>query len=168
MEELLLAGGEPLLQPYFLITLFKELKKLGIHTAIDTSGMIEITDTIKEVLSLTDLVLLDIKHIDSKKCKELVGFDNKKELTFARYLSDNNISMWIRQVLVPGYTDDENDLLKLKEFITSLKTVKKVELLPYHNLGKNKWKALNQKYMLEDVKPASPEDIERAKKFLGI
>ena len=78
--------------------------------------MVEITDTIKEVLSLTDLVLLDIKHIDSKKCKDLVGFSNEKELTFAKYLSDNNIPIWIRQVLVPGYTDAEEDLLKLKEF----------------------------------------------------
>ena len=102
-----ISGGEPLLQPYFLITLFKKLKKLGIHTAIDTSGMVEITDTIKELLSLTDLVLLDIKHIDSKKCKDLVGFSNEKELTFAKYLGDNNIPIWIRQVLVPGYTDDE-------------------------------------------------------------
>ena len=151
-----ISGGEPLLQPYFLITLFKELKKLGIHTAIDTSGMVEITDTIKELLSLTDLVLLDIKHIDSKKCKDLVGFSNEKELAFSKYLSDNNIPIWIRQVLVPGYTDDEKDLLKLKDFLSSLKTVQKIELLPYHNLGKHKWEALNKAYP------------ERAKKILGI
>ena len=163
-----ISGGEPLLQPYFLITLFKELKKLGIHTAIDTSGMVEITDTIKELLSLTDLVLLDIKHIDSKKCKDLVGFNNEKELAFAKYLSDNNIPMWIRQVLVPGYTDDEKDLLKLKDFLSSLKTVQKIELLPYHNLGKHKWEALNKAYPLENVQPATQYDVERAKKILGI
>ena len=161
-----ISGGEPLLQPYFLINLFKKLKKLGVHTAIDTSGMVEITDTIKDVLSLTDLVLLDIKHIDSKKCKDLVGFSNEKELAFAKYLSDNNIPIWIRQVLVPGYTDAEEDLLKLKEFINSLKTVKKIELLPYHNLGKHKWEALNQEYLLENVQPATSEDVERAKKLL--
>ena len=166
--ELRLVGGEPLLQPHFLITLFKQLKKLGIHTAIDTSGMVELTDTVKEVLSLTDLVLLDIKHIDSKKCENLVGFSNEKELAFAKYLSDNNIPMWIRQVLVPGYTDDEKDLLKLKQFIASLKTVEKIDILPYHNLGKHKWEALNQKYLLEDVKPATGNDVERAKKILGI
>lgn len=163
-----ISGGEPLLQPYFLITLFKELKKLGIHTAIDTSGMVEITDTIKELLSLTDLVLLDIKHIDSKKCKDLVGFSNEKELAFSKYLSDNNIPIWIRQVLVPGYTDDEKDLLKLKDFLSSLKTVQKTELLPYHNLGKHKWEALNKAYPLENVQPATQDDVERAKKFLGI
>ena len=108
------SGGEPLLQVKFLIELFTKLKKKKIHTCIDTSGMVAITDDIKHLLSLTDLVLLDIKHIDSKKCKDLVGFDNKLELEFAKYLSDNNIPIWIRQVLVPGYTDDQNDLLKLK------------------------------------------------------
>ena len=163
-----ISGGEPLLQPYFLITLFKELKKLGIHTAIDTSGMVEITDTIKELLSLTDLVLLDIKHIDPVKCKNLVGFSNEKEMAFAKYLSDNEIHMWIRQVLVPGYTDNEEDLLKLKDFINSLKTVEKIELLPYHNLGRHKWEALGETYLLDNVLPATQEDIEKARTFLGI
>lgn len=163
-----ISGGEPLLQPHFLISLFKKLKELNIHTAIDTSGMVELTDKIKELLTLTDLVLLDIKHINPIKCKELVGFSNEKELNFARYLSDNNIPIWIRQVLVPGYTDDEKDLLKLKEFIASLKTVEKVELLPYHNLGKHKWETLGKKYLLDDVKPATQEDILKAKKILRI
>ena len=162
------SGGEPLLQPHFLISLFKELKKRKIHTAIDTSGMVELTDTIKEVLSLTDLVLLDIKHIDSRKCKDLVGFENTRELKFARYLSDNNIPIWIRQVLVPGYTDDENDLLKLKDFIKSLKTVERVEVLPYHNLGEYKWKELNLEYALKDVRQANIDDVNRAKKILEI
>ena len=163
-----ISGGEPLLQPHFLISLFKKLKELNIHTAIDTSGMVELTDKIKELLKLTDLVLLDIKHINPIKCKELVGFSNEKELNFARYLSDNNIPIWIRQVLVPGYTDDEKDLLKLKEFIASLKTVEKVELLPYHNLGKHKWETLGIKYLLDNVKPATQEDILKAKKILRI
>ncbi len=162
------SGGEPLLQPHFLISLFKELKKRKIHTAIDTSGMVELTDTIKEVLSLTDLVLLDIKHIDSKKCKDLVGFENTRELKFAKYLSDNNIPIWIRQVLVPGYTDDENDLLKLKDFIKSLKSVERVEILPYHNLGEYKWKELNLEYALKDVRQANIDDVNRAKKILEI
>lgn len=161
-------GGEPLLQPYFLVSLFKELKKRNIHTAIDTSGMVELTDTIKEVLSFTDLALLDIKHIDSEKCKELVGFSNEKELEFAKYLSEQNIPIWIRQVLIPGYTDNENDLLKLKEFIGSLKTVERVELLPYHNLGEYKWKELNLEYKLKDISPATSNDVEKAKKILGI
>ena len=88
-------GGEPLLQVKFLISLFTKLKQEGIHTCIDTSGMVSITDDIKTLLSLTDLVLLDIKHIDDEKCKDLVGFSNKKELEFARYLSENNKKMWI-------------------------------------------------------------------------
>ena len=161
-------GGEPLLQTKFLVTLFKELKKRNIPTAIDTSGMFDITDDIKELLKFTDLVLLDIKHIDSTKCKDLVGFSNKKELEFARYLSENNKKMWIRQVLVPGYTDDEKDLVKLKEFLATLKTVEKVQILKYHSMGKYKWEKLGQKYELEGVKDATLEDEERAKKILGI
>ena len=96
--------------------------------------MIPITDDIKKLINITDLFLLDIKHIDDEKCKDLVGKSNKLELAFARYLSDNNIPMWIRQVIVPGITDNKEDLLKLKDFINSLKTVQKVELLPYHNV----------------------------------
>ena len=161
-------GGEPLLQVKFVTELFKELKKRGISTAIDTSGMFNITDDIKEVLKYTDLVLLDIKHINSKKCKDLVGFTNTKELAFAKYLSDNNIPVWIRQVIVPGITDDEKDLLKLKEFINSLKNVKKIEVIPYHELGKYKWESLELKYELEGTPPASFEDIKRVKKILEI
>lgn len=161
------SGGEPLLQPYFLISLFQKLKKENIHTAIDTSGMIEITDTIKELLSLTDLVLLDIKHINSEKSKELVGSSNEKELAFAKYLSDNNIPIWIRQVIIPGITDNKEDLLELKKFINSLKSVKKVELLPYHNLGKHKWKTLGYEYKLENIRQANSEDIKRAREILS-
>ena len=161
-------GGEPLLQVKFLINLFKELKKRGIPTAIDTSGMVNITDEIKELLSYTDLVLLDIKHINDQKCKDLVGFSNKRELAFARYLSDNNIPVWIRQVIIHGYTDDKEDLLELKKFIESLNNVKKVELMPYHELGKFKWENLGFNYELEGVPAATSEDIGRAKKILGI
>ena len=161
-------GGEPLIQVKFIIELFKKLKENGINTCIDTSGMFPITDDVKEVLKYTDLVLLDIKHIDDEKCKDLVGFSNKKELEFARYLSDNNIHMWIRQVLVPTLTDDEEDLKRLKEFISSLKTVDKVEILPYHSTGKYKWKELGLKYELENIREATNEDVKRAKEILGI
>lgn len=161
-------GGEPLLQVKFLIELFKKLKAEGIHTCIDTSGIVAITDDVKEVLKYTDLVLLDIKHIDDEKCKKLVGVSNKRELEFAQYLSDNNIKIWIRQVLVPGYTDDEQDLLKLKKFIKSLKTVENVQILPYHNMGKYKWEKLGAKYELEDVRPANQDDVDKAKRILGI
>lgn len=161
-------GGEPLLQVNFLIELFTKLKKEGIHTCIDTSGMVSLTDDIKKLLSLTDLVLLDIKHIDDEKCKDLVGFSNKLELAFARYLSDNNIPVWIRQVLIPGYTDDEKDLIKLRDFLSTLNNVKKIEILPYHNLGKHKWTKLGYKYELDGVKQATNKDVQRAKKLLGI
>ncbi len=161
-------GGEPLLQVKFLIELFEKLKKENIHTCVDTSGMVALTDDIKKLLSLTDLVLLDIKHIDSEKCKNLIGFNNERELAFARYLSDNNIHMWIRQVLVPGYTDDEQDLLKLKDFISSLNTVDKVEILPYHDMGRYKWEKLGLKYELDGVRVANDDDVKRAKNLLGI
>lgn len=161
-------GGEPLLQPKFLIALFTELKKLGYHTALDTSGMFPLMPEVKQVLSLTDLVLLDIKHIDDEKCKDLVGFSNKLELEFANYLSENGIKMWIRQVIIPGITDDENDLIRLKEFLQTLKTIEKVELNPYHNLGVYKWEDLGLEYPLKGVRQANNEDIERAKRILGI
>lgn len=161
-------GGEPLLQSKFLITLFTELRKRKIPTAIDTSGMVDITDDIKKLLDLTDLVLLDIKHINDEKCKDLVGFSNKKELDFAKYLSDNNIPVWIRQVIVPGITDNEQDLLNLKEFISTLKNVKKIELMPYHELGKFKWENLGLKYELDGIPAATSEDIQKVKRILGI
>ena len=163
-----ISGGEPLLQAKFLIELFTRLKKEDINTCIDTSGMLPITTDIEKVLSLTDLVLLDIKHIDSKKCEELVGYPNELELEFARYLSDNGIPMWIRQVIIPGFTDDEKDLKKLKRFLSTLKTVKKVELLPYHSLGKHKWIDLGLTYELEGVPSATAKDIKRAKEILEI
>ena len=161
-------GGEPLIQVKFIIELFKKLKEEGINTCIDTSGMFAISEDIKEVLKYTDLVLLDIKHIDDEKCKNLVGVSNKRELEFAKYLSENNKKMWIRQVLVPGYTDDEKDLIRLKEFLSTLKTVEKVQILPYHSMGKFKWEKLGLEYPLEGVRDANQEDVDRAKKILGI
>ena len=161
-------GGEPLLQVKFLIEFFERLKKEGINTCIDTTGMVALTEDIKEVLKMTDLVLLDIKHIDDEKCKDLVGKSNKLELEFAKYLSDNNIRMWIRQVLIPGYTDDEKDLIKLKEFINTLHTVEKVQVLPYHSMGKYKWEKLGLKYGLDGVREATTEEVEKAKKILKI
>ncbi len=130
--------------------------------------MVALTDDIKSLLTLTDLVLLDIKHIDDEKCKNLVGFSNKLELNFARYLSNQNIPIWIRQVLIPGFTDDEQDLLKLKDFISSLNNVQKVEFLPYHDMGRFKWKKLGFNYALENVRNATSEDILKAKKVLDI
>ena len=163
-----ISGGEPLLQAKNLTVLFQTLKKMGIHTCLDTSGALPINDEIKELLNYTDLVLLDIKHIDDEKAKALTGLSNKNELAFARYLSYNKIPMWIRQVLLPGYTDDESDLKRLKEFIDTLSGVERVEILPYHDYGKFKWEELGEKYELDDVKPPSQEEIDKAKQILGI
>lgn len=163
-----ISGGEPLLQAKFLIELFTKLKEHNIHTCIDTSGSFDLSYDIKKLINLTDLFLLDIKCINDEKCIELTAISNKKELNFAKYLSDNNKPLWIRQVLVPGITDDEQDLLKLKEFISSLKTVEKVEILPYHDLGKFKWEKLDLKYPLEGYRTASNKDVKRAKDILWI
>lgn len=161
-----ISGGEPLLQSKFLIELFKKLKENRIHTALDTAGSVKINDSIKKLLKVTDLVILDIKHIDKEKCIELTGLSNENELKFARYCSDNNIKLWIRQVLVPGITDDKNDLKRTKKFIDSLKTVEKVEVLPYHDLGKNKWINMGLKYPLENVSFPTKSDIVEAEKIL--
>lgn len=128
--------------------------------------MFAITEDVKKLLSLTDLVLLDIKHIDAQKCKDLVGVSNTLELDFAKYLSDNNIPIWARQVIVPGITDDEADLIKLGEFLNSLKTLKKLELLPYHDMGKTKWEELGFDYLLKSTRLATTEDIKRAQEII--
>lgn len=162
------SGGEPLLQVDFLIELFKELKKHNISTAIDTSGIIVLTDKIKELIELTDLFLLDIKSIDDETCKWLTSQSNKLELEFAKYLSDHNKKIWIRQVLVPGITDKPEHLLQLKYFLNTLKTVEKIDILPYHNLGKFKWEKLSLDYPLENYRTASPEDVKKAREILNI
>ena len=164
-------GGEPLAQIDFVIDLFRKAKNKKIHTVLDTSGVTFNKNDVRkmdELMKYTDLVMLDIKHIDNEKCKSLVGVGNKLELAFARYLNDNNIPVWIRQVLVPGYTDDTDDLLKLRDFIKSLSNVQKVEILPYHSMGKYKWEKLCLKYELDGVRDANNDDVQRAKKVLGI
>ena len=130
--------------------------------------MVALTDDIKKLLTLTDLVLLDIKHIDKEKCKDLVGFSNELELSFANYLSDNHIPMWIRQVLIPGITNNKEDLLKLKNFIKTLSSVQKIELLPFHSMGRFKWKKLGLDYALDGIPDASSAYIANAKKVLEI
>lgn len=163
-----ISGGEPLLQASFLIELFNKLKKEGIHTCIDTSGNVVLNDEIKRLIDLTDLFLLDIKCINDEVCKELTGVSNKKELEFARYLSDNNKKMWIRQVLIPAITDDEKDLKDLSKFIKSLNGVEKIEILKYHDLGRFKWENLKLKYPLENFRTANETDVKRAKEIMQI
>lgn len=162
------SGGEPLMQYKFLTQLFTLLKKENIHTAIDTSGNVDLTDDIKKLIDLTDLFLLDIKCINDEICKKLTGASNKKELAFAKYLSDINKPIWIRQVIVPTITDRTEDLQHLKEFIGTLKSVEKIELLPYHDMGKTKWINMGYKYELENIRNANSNDIEYAKSILGI
>lgn len=161
------SGGEPLLHVDFLLTLFEELKKKGYSTAIDTSGVINITEKIDKLIELTDLFLLDIKCINDDVCKDLTGVSNKKELEFAKYLNSKGKHIWIRQVIVPGYTDNEQDLLKLKEFVSSLNTVDKVDFLAYHDMGKFKWINLGLTYPLEGVRVATQEDIDRANRIFA-
>lgn len=165
---LTVSGGEPLLQLDFLIELFKIMKENGVHTAIDTSGAdySEADERYEKLLSLTDLVLLDIKHIDDEKCRALTGKGNAETKAFAKKLSSLGVPVWIRQVLVPGITDDENDLKKTREFINSLQNVEKVEVLPYHTLGKAKYEKLGIPYPLEGVPVPTAEQIKKAEKIL--
>ncbi len=165
------SGGEPLLQIPFLIELFKECKKIGVHTCIDTSGGCYSTaqsfqENLQELLNYTDLILLDLKQIDHKKHKQLTGMSNKHILEFARFLSDQNVPVWIRHVLVPTITDNEEDLTKLGDFIGTLNNVEKVEVLPYHKLGVYKWEALGMQYPLKHIEPPSDESVEKAKELL--
>ncbi len=160
-------GGEPLLQIDFVIELFKRLKELNIHTALDTSGFIEI-DKLKDLLDYTDLVLLDLKHMDDAAHQDLVGVSNEKIKEFAKYLSDKGIPMWIRHVLVPGITDSEEHLIELREFIKTLKTVQKVEVLGYHTMGVHKWELFKEDYPLAGVPAATVEDVKRARRILEI
>ena len=156
-----ISGGEPLLQPDFLIELFTKLHDHGISTCIDTSGMFPLTDKIKKVIDVTDIFLLDIKCINDDICTWLTGSSNKLELEFARYISNCGKRLWIRQVLVPGITDKESDLVSLRDFLKTI-NVEKFEFLGYHDLGKYKWEKLGFKYELENTPVATKADLDRA------
>ncbi|MGN0806185.1 MAG: pyruvate formate-lyase-activating protein [Candidatus Coproplasma sp.] len=163
------SGGEPLLQAEFVKELFTILKSNGVHTALDTSGALfsqEDKGRFDDLLKVTDLVLLDIKHIDPKEHKELTGRTNGNILAFARYLSDIGKPMWIRHVLVPGITDNDEYLNGLSAFIKSLKTVEKVEVLPYHTMGAVKYEKLGIAYPLIGVEPPSADRVKNARDIL--
>ncbi len=162
------SGGEPLLYARELKHLFKKLKEKGIHTCIDTSGFINITDDVKELLEVTDLVLLDIKVVDNAKHKNLTQVSNTKIFEFADFLESINKPMWIRHVLVPTINDTDEDLQSLKKFIDSKNNVEKVELLPYHELGLFKWEELGLDYKLKGINPPTTESISKAKEILNI
>lgn len=168
-----ISGGEPLLHTKFLVELFKELKKLGVHTAIDTSAGCfsrspSFMESLDELLSLTDLVLLDLKQIDTVKHKKLTGKPNEHILDFANYLAQKEVPVWIRHVLIPGITDIDEDLHKLAEFIHTLPNVEKVEVLPYHELGVYKYDALGIEYPLKHVKPPTEDRVKNAEEILAL
>lgn len=166
------SGGEAMLQMDFVIELFTLAKKKGINTTLDTSGNpYKENDEIfqekfKRLCEVTDLFILDIKHIDNKKHIELTGQPNANILALAKRLSDMGKNMWIRHVLVPGITDDEEDLRKLGKFVSELKTVKRFEVLPYHTLGKFKWEQLGIPYKLEGVRTPTEEEKKRAEAIM--
>lgn len=165
------SGGEALLQMDFLIEFFKLAKAEGIHTTIDTAGNPftreePLFSKFNELMNLTDLFLLDIKQINDDKHRDLTGFSNSNILDLAQYLSDQGKHMWIRHVLVPTITTDEDDLKKTKEFIDTLKTVDKVEVLPYHKLGITEWERLGIPYKLEGIDPPTDEEQKLAKSIL--
>ncbi len=167
------SGGEPLMQIGFVTQLFKLLKAEGMHTALDTSAAGFNKDNpsyiknIRELLQYTDLVLLDIKHINDAEHVKLTGLSNKGALDFAKFLSEEGKDTWIRHVLVPNITDSDEYLKQLKEFIDGLRTVKKVEVLPYHSMGEAKYAKLGIDYRLKGEKPPTAERIANAKKILN-
>ncbi|MBQ3565903.1 MAG: pyruvate formate lyase-activating protein [Oscillospiraceae bacterium] len=165
------SGGEPLSQIDFVTELLKLAKQNGINTAIDTSGVVfsenaGFLEKFDLLMQYTDLVLLDIKEINEERHKLITGHGNKNILRMAEYLSEINKPVWIRHVLVPEYSDFDEDLQKLSEFIRTLKNVEKVEILPYHTLGKFKWETLNIPYELESINPPTQERIKNAEKIL--
>lgn len=165
------SGGEALLQIQPLTELFHKAKDLGINTCLDTSAQpFSRKDgrfsAFEALMKYTDLVLLDIKHIDNDAHKQLTGWENENILDCARYLSDIHKPVWIRHVLVPGINDDDESLQRLRSFIDTLSNVERVEVLPYHDLGVYKWEQLGIPYKLTDVKPPTEESVLHARKIL--
>ena len=165
-------GGEPLMQIDFLTELFEACKKEGVHTCLDTSGICfnpdspEMLAKYDRLIKSTDLVMLDIKHIDPEKHIELTSQKNDNILAFARYLSDHDIMMWIRHVIVPGITYEPEYLDRLGYFLGDLKTAKGLEVLPYHTLGVSKYEQLGIEYKLKDVKARNNDDAVKARQII--
>ena len=162
------SGGEPLLQIDELIKLFTILKRENIHTCLDTSGICfrEGDTRYQRLLEVTDLLLLDIKHIGEEEHKKITGHSNAAPLAFAKHLSERGKPVWIRHVLVPELTDDNGALIRLREFLATLQTVEKVEVLPYHTMGTVKYQKLGIAYPLEGVESPSKERVLNAKNIL--
>ena len=165
-------GGEALMQIDFLLELFTLAKQNGIHTCLDTSGVtFPSGDTpyrhkLDALMRVTDLVMLDIKHIDPEEHRKLTGHSNERILAFAKYLDEKQIPVWIRHVVVPGITDDPVQLSRLGDFIGGLSNVKALDVLPYHIMGIMKYEKLNIPYPLEGVPPATKQQAVEAKKLI--
>lgn len=167
------SGGEPLLQKEFVTALFSLAKKENINTAVDTAGQPFSSDPewlngFEKLAEVTDLFILDLKEMNPQGHKELTGVDNANIFEMAKWLSDHGKKMWIRHVLVPGITDSEKDLNEMYEFIKTLETVEKVEILPYHTLGTLKWAELNKKYPLDGVPTPTAEQVKKAEEILHV
>ncbi len=162
------SGGEPLLQIDFLIELFTLLKANGVHTCVDTSGICFRRGDARygRLVSLTDLFLLDIKHIDEQAHRALTGCSGEAPRAFAEYLCEQGVPVWIRHVLVPGITDDDGALARTRAFIQTLPNVERTEVLPYHTLGVEKYRRLGIAYPLEGVAPPARERVENARRIL--
>ncbi len=165
-------GGEPLLQIDFLTELFKRARSENIHTCIDTSGIVynpqnkELTEKLDELLNYTDLVMLDIKHIDTKKHKDITGSGNENILEFAKHLEKTNTPLWVRHIIIEGYTDTPEDLIALGEFIGKLKNLKALDVLPYHTMGVAKYKELGIAYPLEGMEALPVSKAVESKKHI--
>jgi pyruvate formate lyase activating enzyme len=156
-----ISGGEPLMQHKFVVKLFTAAKEMGIHTALDTNGSwgYRLTD---EDLEKIDLVMMSLKTWDPARHRHLTGMDVGPSLDFARHLAARNRPMWLRFVLVPGLTDDLNDVARIAGFAAGLGNVERVEVLPFHQMGLYKWKELGLNYKLQDVEPPSADAVESA------
>lgn len=166
------SGGEPLLQIDFLIELLQKAKQRGIHTCVDTAGQPFTREEpffskFNELLRFTDLLLVDIKHIDNDEHLALTGHQNSNILDMLTYLSEQKKPVWIRHVLVPGITDNDDALRRTRAFIDKLGNVQRVEVLPYHSMGAFKWKALDIPYTLEATLPPTEERVKNAQMILG-
>lgn len=162
------SGGESTSQPKFVEEFFKKLKENEIHTCLDTSGFVEIKN-IEGVLNYTDLVLLDLKHMDDEKSIYLTSQSSSKAKELGIYLDKRNIPMWVRHVLVPGITDSYENIEAMARYVSSLNNVERFEFLPYHTLGIHKWEDMGKEYTLKNIKAADEEDVKNAKKiFLDI
>ena len=167
------SGGEPLLQLEFVTELFRLAKEKGVNTVIDTAGEPFTYDepffsAFETLLPLSDLFLLDLKQIDDAKHRALTGTSNESALALARFLSERGKRMWIRHVLVPGWTTGEEDLGRLSEFIAGLKTVDRVEVLPYHAMARHKYEELHLPYRLGDTPAPTAEEIASAEEILRV